>query len=53
VVPLAADEIAVTFAGGVLPYLVNRMLRPDQSPAAAGRTDDASGSPPLSVASST
>jgi hypothetical protein len=53
VVPLAADEVAATVAGGVLPYFINRTLRPDHSAAAAEATGPSSCSPAPSVASST
>jgi Ca2+-transporting ATPase len=53
VVPLTADEVAMTVAGGTLPYFINRMLRPNHSAAAAEATDPSSGSPARSVASST
>jgi P-type Ca2+ transporter type 2C len=53
VVPLAADEVAVTLAGGVLPFFVNRAMRPNHSAAAAGATETSSPSPVRSVASST
>ncbi len=53
VVPLTPDEVTVTLAGGVVPYLVNRALRRNHSAAAAGAIGSSSGSPVLSVASST
>jgi Ca2+-transporting ATPase len=53
IVPLGPSELAMTLAGALLPWLVNRMLRPDQSAAMAERTGETSGSPACSFASST
>ena len=53
VVPLTPDEITVTLAGGVAPYLVNCVLRSSHSAEAAEAIGASSGSPVLSVASST
>lgn len=52
IVPLDVADIAVTVAGGVLPYAVNRMLRPDQS-AACGTPASSVARAACSVASST
>jgi P-type Ca2+ transporter type 2C len=52
IAPLGPAQMAVTLAGGVVPYLANRMLRPDYSAAAFAGPDAASVSPSRSLASS-
>jgi Ca2+-transporting ATPase len=53
IAPLGPAEVVVTVAGGVLPFFVNRALRPAQSSAAAGSSGSAFTSAARSVASST
>ncbi len=52
IVPLGPGELAVTLAGGAVPFFLNRMLRPNHS-AAADTTDAAFSSAARSLASST